>query len=228
MKQKLLLLHGALGSSQQFDVLKKIIEPAFEVHDLSFSGHGGLPITKSFSMDLFVGDVLKYLDSHQIESIDIFGYSMGGYVALMLAWVQPPCVKRIMTLGTKFKWTPESAANEMRMMAPEIIEEKFPKFAEVLRIRHHPENWKTVLHETNRMIESLGNAPGLKDDDLISITHEVLICVGNADNMVTQDESRNAAALLANGQFQSIPDFKHPIDMVDQTLLGKLVLDYFV
>ena len=47
------------------------------------------------------------------------GHSMGGYVALKLALKRPELVDRIITLGTKFNWTPEVAAKEVKMLNPD-------------------------------------------------------------------------------------------------------------
>ena len=40
MTQKLLLLHGALGSKEQFTALNEQLSSEFEVHTLDFEGHG--------------------------------------------------------------------------------------------------------------------------------------------------------------------------------------------
>ena len=63
-----LLLHGALGSLEQFDKLQTKLFANFIVHTLNFSGHGGLPIPeKGLNIDLFASDVLKYLDEKKIS-----------------------------------------------------------------------------------------------------------------------------------------------------------------
>ena len=124
----LILLHGALGSMEQFSEAKELLSKEFNVHVFNFSGHGGKRIETPFSIEQFVDDTSTYLDQHQIKSTHIFGYSMGGYVALQLARDHPGKIEKIMTLGTKFNWTPESAENEVRMLVPKVIESKIPKF----------------------------------------------------------------------------------------------------
>ena len=42
MKKKLLLLHGALGSAQQFDTLIALLEHTYDVFSFDFEGHGPL------------------------------------------------------------------------------------------------------------------------------------------------------------------------------------------
>src|SRR5262245_22601363 len=104
MKQ-LLLLHGALGTSSQFDELKKLLQQDFEIVALDFEGHGNSPMKdRPFRIQHFAENVLEFLDERRIDSIHIFGYSMGGHVALTLASTHPRKVKSVFTIATKFQW----------------------------------------------------------------------------------------------------------------------------
>jgi len=97
MKQSLLLLHGALGSKAQFKSIKEKLSNQFEIYDLDFEGHGGNTSSKDFTMDLFADNVIALLKDKGIKQVNIFGYSMGGYVGLNVAKKVPQLVNRIMT-----------------------------------------------------------------------------------------------------------------------------------
>lgn len=133
MKKTLLLLHGALGSKQQFAELKKQLSDEFELYDLNFDGHGGSTTDEAFSIALFTQNALAFMDAQGLEQVAIFGYSMGGYVALNMALKHPNRVRQIITLGTKFDWTIESASREVKMLNPAVIEAKVPHFAQKLK-----------------------------------------------------------------------------------------------
>ena len=60
MKEKVLLLHGALGSKEQFSSIKKIIEVAFDVYDLNFEGHGGVASSREISIELFTHNIIDF------------------------------------------------------------------------------------------------------------------------------------------------------------------------
>jgi len=212
---KLLLLHGALGAASQFDELKKILEPDFDVYAFNFPGHGGRKIPDlEFSFSLFTTDLLNFLDEKKIESIDIFGYSMGGYAALWMARHHPSRVGKIFTLATKFDWNELTSKREAGMLNPERMEEKIPAFAKLLAERHAPADWKEVVNKTREMILHLGkNHLGKKDFN--AIEHSVTISVGEQDNMVSMDESRNNAAMLQDGKFFSFPNMQHPFEKLD-------------
>src|SRR6478752_5665181 len=101
--QHLLLLHGALGAKDQFVLLAEKLKDDFIIHTLSFSAHGGEPIPgTSLSIELYAKDVLYYLHTQNIEQVNIFGYSMGGYVAMYLAKHNADKIKKIVTLASKF------------------------------------------------------------------------------------------------------------------------------
>ena len=148
-KENLLLLHGALGSKVQLRPLKQILEQKFNVFDLNFEGHGDVYSEQDFSIDLFASNVRDFLKEQNLENTHIFGYSMGGYVALHLANHKPSLVNKIVTLGTKFDWNPEGAAREIKMLNPEKVEEKIPAFAGYLNKLHSALSWKVVMHEND-------------------------------------------------------------------------------
>lgn len=142
MVNNFLLLHGALGNKNQFLALEQFLQPHFKVYALNFSGHGGSVFDGEFSMDTFEKDVLRFMKNNSIEKTHIFGYSMGGYVALKLTLDFPEKIQKIMTLGTKINWNPEAAAKEIKMLDPKKIAEKVPAFAENLKKNIFPPTGK--------------------------------------------------------------------------------------
>jgi len=228
MSQKsILLLHGALGSKEQFTSFEQEMSVAFDVHSFNFEGHGGVPSDRPFLMKHFVENVIEYLDENQLERIDVFGYSMGGYVALMLAQMHPNRVGKIVTLGTKFAWSPEFSTAEVRKLNPEKIEEKVPRFAQFLEKVHAPLDWKKVVTDTANMMIYLGDECPLYQH-LPAISCPVLIALGSLDNMSTEEESKLIAEELSNGQFQLLPGVEHLIEKVDASQLAGIITGFLV
>lgn len=224
--RNLLLLHGALGSQSHFDTLKTHLSIHYNVFTLNFEGHGGRTCTREFTIDGFTENVVDFLNENDIEKAHIFGYSMGGYVALHLASLHPERVLRIMTLGTKFDWTPESAGHEAKMLNPDKIQEKIPAFAKQLQERHAPNDWKELLSKTAALMLDLGNGKRLSNDQLSQIENKILISIGSLDNMVSKEESADAADHLPNGEFKIIDQFKHPIEKVDVNQLSEIIIEF--
>ena len=218
--QSVLLLHGAIGAIDQLEIIEKELASSFIVHKLNFSSHGGFGvIDQPFSIQIFANDVLDYLNKNQIKSISLFGYSMGGYVALYVAKHHPARVQKIITLATKFTWNESTAAKETAMLQADKIEEKLPAFAISLQKRHAPHDWKTVLEKTAAMLTEMGKDNPLKKEDYKSITQPVLLLLGDKDKMVTFNETEAVCKALPNAKMSLLLDTPHPIEAVNTGLL---------
>ncbi|MGE3802708.1 MAG: alpha/beta fold hydrolase [Candidatus Kapaibacterium sp.] len=145
----LLFLHGALYTKREFEPLMAALADQFTLDAIDFTGHGGeMMPAEPYSIRLFADDVLRWMERSGCATVDIFGFSMGGYVGLYLARHYPERVGRLMTLGTKLRWNIETSAREVKMLDPEKIEQKVPHFAEALKQRHGEDRWKRVLDKT--------------------------------------------------------------------------------
>lgn len=213
--QHILLLHGALGAAEQFMPLASSLSKNYIVHTLNFSGHGGETDITSFTIASFADQVHAYINSGSIDKISIFGYSMGGYVALYYAKQYPQHVNKIFTLATKFLWTPEIAQQEIKMLNAAKIAEKIPAFAQALEKRHQPNDWKQLLLKTAELMTDLGNHSPLKDEDLERLEVPVLIGIGDKDTMVTLEETIHAYRKIKNANLVVFPKMQHPIEKVD-------------
>lgn len=229
VSQQLLLLHGAIGASSQLIPLSDALrERGFETKLFNFTGHGGREIQDApFSIPLFAEEVIAWMDAHAIVCIDVFGYSMGGYVALYIARHYPERVRKILTVATKFEWNVPTSEKEAKMLNPEIIKVKVPKFAAALQERHAPENWETVLAKTASMMLAMGENPPMKDEDFRLIQHHVGLCVGAKDTMVSMDETLVIDRLLNKGSSLFLPDTPHPIEQMNVELLRGIAEHFF-
>jgi len=224
MSKKLLLLHGAIGSKAQFNVLKTKLEDHFDVYSLNFEGHGGRLTTKSFSIELFAENVLDFLDDQGLDKVQVFGYSMGGYVALKLALQHPDRIEKVTTLGTKFNWDLETAEKEVSLLNPDKVEDKIPHYAAQLWRLHQPQDWKQVMNKTADMMMNMANGAKLSEDDFNQIQQKVTLGWGSEDQMVTLQESEEIAKLLPNGTLITLDGIKHPIESVPVEELMRYIL----
>ena len=194
--KEILLLHGALGSKEQFAALEALLQDSFKVHTLNFSGHGRRPsYHHAFTIQNFAHEVLDWMNEHYIKTIDIFGYSMGGYVALWLARFYPDRVGKVFTLGTKLKWNEAEAEKELKMLNPEKVVEKVPAFAQSLAERHGEHEWKSVMSKTALLMKDLAHTH-LADQDFIHLQQAVLLGRGELDNMVSAEETEYVHHLI--------------------------------
>lgn len=216
-----MILHGAAGSKERFEKLAESLKDKFDVYRMNFSGHGGEPIPEEpFSTELFAKDVINFLNNNEVRQVNIFGFSMGGFVGLYLASHFPERVLKVFTLGTKFNWTKETVKQQVKLLDPETITEKIPAYAEELKQLHHPNNWIEVIEKTVEMLTEMGKKNPLSDTDLIGLEIPVLIAMGDRDNLVIIEESVFSFRLLIKGQFLVIPNTPHPVHNVDVDILS--------
>jgi pimeloyl-ACP methyl ester carboxylesterase len=227
-KTDLLLLHGALGSKSQFSPLIPLFGDTFHVHTLDFEGHGESgPKDRPFRNNYFEENVLEYLDDHSIEKVHVFGYSMGGQIALNLAAAHPERIDRVFTLAVKFKWTPEIAAKEAAFLDADYISQKFPRYAETLEQRHVAAGWKNVLRKTKEMFLGLDTRNRSPAEEVRKISHLVRIGLGDRDNMVSLEETVEVYESLQRGELQVFPNTSHPLEKVPLSHLTYSLGDFF-
>jgi pimeloyl-ACP methyl ester carboxylesterase len=227
MKQNLLLLHGAIGSKQQLQELAAILKNRYIIHTISFSAHGGSSISEEpFSIELFAEEVLTYLEEKNIQQTTVFGYSMGGYVAMYLAKNYPQKINKVITLATKFYWDEAIAAKEVKMLDADLIQKKLPMFAEQLQQRHAPQDWKVVLQKTKEMMVNLGKKNPLQLTDYANVEAPCLLLLGDRDKMISMEETINVYKQFPNAQFGMLPDTPHPIEQVDVNTLSFFITKF--
>ncbi len=225
MNKPILLLHGALGAESQLLPLKYELEKlGYLVYTLNLSGHGGAPFSKDgFGIEVFAQDVVDFINDKNLTDLHIFGYSMGGYVALWYALHYPEKISKITTLGTKFDWSPESAAHEVKKVNPIKIEEKIPAFARILERRHAPNDWKELLNKTAVMMSELGERPLLDESNLSKISCPITIGLGDLDDMADKTYSENVSSMLPNSKFLMLPNTPHLIEKVNLNDLVRML-----
>ncbi len=227
--KNLIILHGALGAEIQFKDIAEQLKPHFAVHTFDFDGHGAKSHTDSeYSIETFAQNLQDFMQENGIQQPLIFGYSMGGYVALKLESQNPGSFEKLVTLGTKFDWTPESAEKESKMLNAEKIEEKVPAFAGYLKSLHGEEQWKHVLGKTAQMMLNLGNKPALTNDDFAKITLPVQLLRGSKDVMVSEEETTQVQKQLPHADYLEIPEWQHPINLVPSEELIQQLLSLYL
>ncbi|MEP6729823.1 MAG: alpha/beta fold hydrolase [bacterium] len=222
----LYLLHGALGSASQ---LEPLASKFVDARVVEFAGHGNTPLdARPFALDTFVAQLDDRLQSDGAKRVDLFGYSMGGYVALAFVLRFPERVKSIFTLGTKFEWTPDTAAREASRLDADRIRAKVPQFAEQLERRHAGAGgWQGTLASTAHFLRELGDNPALGAAELARIAAPVCIGTGDRDATVGVEESARVSRQLGNGSLAVLPKTPHPFEQVNHSLLADL-LKHFV
>jgi pimeloyl-ACP methyl ester carboxylesterase len=225
--RQIILLHGALGATDQMERLcKELGKKHFQTFMHNFSGHGKMPFGAGFGIDAFSEELKELVEKNSLDKPHVFGYSMGGYVALSLALKHPELLGKIITLGTKFLWDREIAEKEIKNLDPDLIEQKVPKFAEALK-RRHGNDWPELLKKTAFMMKEMGEKNFLSAESVKGVQNKVLIGIGDRDQMVSLEETLDIFRNLPNAQMYMLPGTKHPIETANAAMLASII-DEFV
>jgi pimeloyl-ACP methyl ester carboxylesterase len=92
---ELVILHGLLGSADNWQTLGKRYAEHFRVHLLDARNHGRSPHSEGHSYQLMLNDLLDYLDDHRIEKVNLLGHSMGGKTVMAFSEEHPERVSKM-------------------------------------------------------------------------------------------------------------------------------------
>ncbi|HTN47077.1 MAG TPA: alpha/beta fold hydrolase [Flavipsychrobacter sp.] len=225
--KKVLLLHGAIGAQDHLQPLADKLSDSYDVLRYNFSGHGGTPFSDTdFSIASFAKEVDDFLAGEGIATVNIVGYSMGGYVGMYLARHYPGRVEKLVTLATKFHWDEATAAKETNMLNAAKIEEKLPAFAATLQKRHHPNDWKELFAKTSHMLLEMGKDNPLKLEEYAAIENPCLITIGDSDKMISLSETLDVFKALPHAQMAMLPNTQHPIEQANIITLTFLIKQF--
>jgi pimeloyl-ACP methyl ester carboxylesterase len=225
------VVHGALGSARQMAPVVETLRALRRFADVvpvELPGHGetALAAGQPFDMTVLADALGEAIARAGITRPLVFGYSMGGYAALVRELRAPGTIGGVVTLGTMLHWTPAIAARAAARLDATLIREKVPAFAATLAERHQGAGgWDTVLAHTARLLRELGDAPVLTDETLALIHCPVHLLVGDRDDSVSLEETAHAASRLPHARASLLADTPHPIEKVDMALIAREVSD---
>lgn len=222
IKPKLILLHGALGTDEQMGALALSLSEGFAIRNLLFNGHGAAQAGMAFNIEDLSQQLLLEMNS---EKAWVFGYSMGGYVALTAASRAPELFDGVITLGTKFDWSMQTLEKELAQLDPDKIREKVPQLAAMLEKRHG-ERWPQLVVETANMMRHLSTHHSEIESNWSDMKTRVLMLLGDQDKMVTQQETTQVAELLSNSVMKILPETPHQIERTNTEMLVSEILRF--
>ena len=213
----LVVLHGALGSTElETDRLVRVWERTARVYALDFRGHGRSgPLSAEVPRwETFVTDAITATEHFGLEHAAVFGFSMGGAVALALALARPVAVGRLAVHGVNVQWDESEVQAMVGPMDPDRMEADHPYWAQRLAQVHGADRWRRLVAQ---MIAFTRGLPGqhLTDDALARIACPTRISAGDRDRFFDVRHAVGLWRAVPDARLQIVPGLDHPIQGVD-------------
>jgi pimeloyl-ACP methyl ester carboxylesterase len=108
----LVILHGMLGSSRNWQTAGRDLAEKYHVFALDARNHGGSPHAELMDYPAMAGDVMTWLDAQGLPRVTLMGHSLGGKTAMLLACRQAERVERLIVvdIAPKDYQSPEDRA----------------------------------------------------------------------------------------------------------------------
>jgi pimeloyl-ACP methyl ester carboxylesterase len=203
----LILLHGGLFNIDlQFGELLPSLAAGREVIAADFQGHGRTnDIDRPLTSAHLASDVVGLLQHLRVAQADLFGFSVGGAVALHLAIRQPQLVRKLIVSSASFhpdgdRSDGSEAVETMTvdMIAGTVMEQEYRAKSP------HPDRLQDLLDKLGTFDQGF---TGWSDADIQGIAAPTLITVGDCDavhldHMVRFLQLRGGDV---NGDFVGVP-----------------------
>lgn len=205
----LLLLHGGLFDiEQQFGALIPSLSSGRRVIATDFQGHGRTnDIDRPLRTADLASDVVGLLKHLGVSTADVFGFSVGGAVALDLAVKHPELVRKLIVSSVSFRPDGDRGGNSeavaemtVDMIAGTPMKERY------LAVSPHPDH-EHLQGLLNKLAHYGEGETGWSDDEIRGIAAPILFTVGDCD-MVKLEHAVEFLRLRGgdvNGDFEGVP-----------------------
>lgn len=219
--EQLILIHGALGRKSEFDQIIPLLEKEYKIISYEIPHHGEL---KDSNLPFKISDLVNhFLDF--IESVGpslIYGFSLGGYIALAAAQKDEKNFKGIVTQGTKLNWSAVEAEKETKGLDIHFLSTKAKGFYDYL-LDLHGDYLPPLLSKTAQFMTVLGQNPSISPKSIAHLSIPVRFTRGGKDRMVTKEETLEIVHSISSAHYTEIPSMIHPIGFIKPKYIARLI-----
>ena len=202
--QPLVLLHGAfsaIGSS--FGELLPGLAEGRKVVALELQGHGRTAdIDRPLGYEAMVDDVVAAIEHLGLGQTDIFGYSMGAFVGLLVAIRRPDVVRKLVFMSATYTMSGvhPGLMDGLGEMTPEMMHGS-PWHEEYVRIAPRPEDFASLFAKKAEMDRGFHD---LSAGDIEALEAPALVIIGDSD-LVRPEHAVEMFRALGGGVFGDMP-----------------------
>ncbi|RYG38512.1 alpha/beta hydrolase [bacterium] len=180
----LVLLHGSFGTADGWSTILPTLEKERQMIVVELRGHGRTEgVETPLTPEAMADDTAALLKHLKIEKADVFGYSMGGKVALALAIRHPEAVRKMAILGAAMGSMKDTFTAEAYNQFLSITPENF-NFAAVkdpyTKVSPHPEKWPDLV---KGIVEGGRSFKGFTEEQVRGIQAPTLVMLGDREGI---------------------------------------------
>lgn len=199
-----LLIHGGLGHADHWGFQLPALTKNHTVIVADSRGHGRSTRSQQpFSYSLMADDYLALLDFLNIDKVALVGWSDGGIIGLDIAIRHPQRLSKLFAFAANY--TPEAAKDGIATDA------NFNAY--IARAREEYPRLSPTPDEFDAFLEHIApmwmNEPRYSKDELRSITVPTTIFVGEHDEAIKPEHTREMAELIPGAQLVVMKDASH-------------------
>ena len=210
--EPLILLHGNGENCDYFVGQIDAFSRYYHVFALDTRGHGKTPRGKApFTIRQFADDLLDFMDEHNLERVNLLGFSDGGNIALVFAMKYPDRVDRLILDGANL----DAKGVKRSIQIPIEIGYRFARL------------FARKSEEAARHAEMLGlmvHDPNVSPEELSRIQSKTLVLAGTKD-MIKEQHTRLIASHIPDSRLVFI-DGDHFIANKCPDAFNRAVLEF--
>ena len=195
--QPLVLLHGAYMTIDLMGEIVPALAEFRQVIAVELQGHGHTAdIDRPLSYELMADDIAALIEHLAFEKADLFGYSMGGGVALQVAIRHPEVVRKLVVASASY--TSEGMHPGLLEMIPTLTPEAFagsPIEEAYRKSAPNPDDFPTLVAKMKRLDMEPFSWPA---EDIGGIAAPTLLIVGDSD-VIRLEHAVELFGLLGGG-----------------------------
>ena len=219
--EPLLLLHGGLGHAGHWSGQIPALAEKYRVVAMDGRGHGRSSFgDKPIGYELMMGDVVGLMDHLGIERADVLGWSDGGNIVLYLAANHPERLNKVIAYGANY--SPAGVRSDVGTNAA-ITAYVGKAAADYQTLAPAPERWEEFMGNIGNM---WATEPNFTAEQLGAITTPILVLVGQAEEAIYDEHTREMAALIPSAELRTMEGTGHFAHWEKEEEFNQIVLDY--
>lgn len=234
--EPLILIHGLCGDNTKWKNEIRRLSKTFKAVSLDCRGHGKSDKTDSYTLNDHVQDILSLMDNLKFTTVNLYGVSMGSYIAQGVAITQPHRIKKLILAVPKSNGLTSSTQRLFEEHARELEglneQEKLMFFYKHIAynaetLLKYPELLKSTL--TPKQTEAANKALEGFDyrGELHKITAKTLVISGKYDELNPPSDGKLCASLIPNATFIEMQYSGH-IPMLEEPETYNNIIDNFL